>query len=262
MKYVFNTLSIGENHTRDYTLKLARDILDKTNHDLLVTTDAPEILTNEYSSPRIKIHKVDRSKLRIRLYTNEALLGSDFNFNLKYLCFEQLIGTDYDFIINTDCDNSVEWFEDGEVDEYLNERLVAGYDFHAPRAEWKVEHLVADWFKNPTPGSNIMWHKIVNYGITQESAKPFFNASLPAEHVLVLQNDKTKLEKFYLYWKEMHDHLCALPYTHGTWAEGYEIGVASYKAGYNMCDIGWNHRVIAKMVKYNTYKIGHQSEFD
>jgi len=262
MKYVFNTLSIGENHTRDYTCKLVNDILTKTNHDFLITTDVPNIITDKFDSSRVKIHEIKKSDYKIRLFTNECKLGSDFNFNLKYLCFEKLIGTDYDYIINTDCDNSVEWFNDDEVDEFLNnEYKDRGYDFFAPRADWLFGGYLQEYYSQDNKQLGLMWHKILNYNITLDDYERVKDIPMPAEHVLVIKNNE-KLEKFFNNWKEYHDKLANLEFTHGTWAEGFEIGASAYFAGYKMGNLGWHHSIVSRIVKYNTYKTGHQSEFD
>jgi len=262
MKYVFTTLSIGLNHTRDYTLNLVRDVLEKTNHDILVVTNVPEVITDKYNSPRIIIHKVDKSELKIRLFINGALNASDFNFNLKYLCFEKLIGSQYDYIIFTDCDNSVEWFDDKEVDEFLNiEYNIGGYDFFAPRGDWLFGGYLQEYYSQDNPQLGMMWHKILNYKITLEDYEKMKDVPMPAEHVLVIKNNE-KFESFYKNWKGYHDALVSAEYTHGTWAEGFEIGASAYFAGYKMGNLGWNHPLISKIVKYNTYKTGHQSEFD
>jgi hypothetical protein len=45
-------------------------------------------------------------------------------------------------------------------------------------------------------------------------------------------------------------------WTEGTWAEGFEIGVSSYVAGFKSYDIGWNHPLWSRMFEANGYKTG------
>jgi len=264
MKYVFTTLSIGENHTRDYTLRLLNDVITKTEQDILVVTDVPDLIRNTFSSNRIKFNVLDRSKIKIRLWVNQPHSSSDFNFNLKYHCFEPLVGTNYDYVIFTDCDNSIEWFNVKEADEYFTTHLNAGYDSFGCRASWKLKGVIDEYFAQDNPYHGLFHHKILNYKLTKDLSEEYQKSPLPAEHVLAFQNS-FKLEKFYLNWKDFHDKLCSLDYTYGTWAEGFEIGVSATLAGYNMCDITWHSTLLHKIVQYNTYKKlvgGHVSAFD
>ena len=41
----FTTLSLGENYTKDYTIKLIDQVLNKTNHFFALTTDCPSMLS-------------------------------------------------------------------------------------------------------------------------------------------------------------------------------------------------------------------------
>ena len=61
MKICITTLSLGENYTRDYSLKLINDVLTKTSHSIYITTDVKNVITNVYGdNERINIKEIDK----------------------------------------------------------------------------------------------------------------------------------------------------------------------------------------------------------
>jgi hypothetical protein len=71
---------------------------------------------------------------------------------------------------------------------------------------------------------------------------------------------KYNKDNLYEEWKILHDYLANKDYTEGTWAEGFEIGVAAIMAGFKPQNLDWSHHIFSKMIGYNGYKTGHKSE--
>lgn len=259
----FTTLSLGQNYTKDYTCKLLDQVLNKTNHFFAVTTDCPETIWDIYgkSNDRILIDIIDRNDFKIRLPIGSPDgPATDFNFNMRYRCLEQLIKLDHDFnVIWTDCDNSLEWWDEQEVQNFFSALLSQGYDFLAPRNEYKFKDFLLDYNSRNNPFHGIFWHKLFNYDLINNPRPEWNDASLPAEYMLVFLDSK-KLYNFYSQFKWFYDYLSALPYTQGTWAEGFEIGVSALVAGYKPYELGWNHYIMARAIKANGHKVGHPTE--
>jgi len=92
MKILFTILSI-EDDAKMYltsTKTLTQEILNQTNHDILISTNNVDFFSDIQSNRVIvRDNILKNSTLR---YTNE------FNYNLKHFAFENL-PTDYDCII-------------------------------------------------------------------------------------------------------------------------------------------------------------------
>ena len=110
-KIYFTTLSLGENYTRDYTLRLIEQVLTLTNQYFAVATDRPDIIREKFpNEDGILIDYIDRyeQKIRLKLGHKDSWVD-DFNFNMRYLCLRQLLDKEDCYIIWTDCDNSLVW---------------------------------------------------------------------------------------------------------------------------------------------------------
>ena len=58
MKILITTLSIGENYTRDYTLRMIEDVILLTDVDIYITTDCKNIIIDKFGNlDRIKINE-------------------------------------------------------------------------------------------------------------------------------------------------------------------------------------------------------------
>jgi hypothetical protein len=262
----FTTLSLGKNYTQDYACNLINDILTKTNHIIAITTDCPNIINDIYpNNSRILIDIINKKDLKIRLpIGHENSTASDFNFNLRHLCIKQLLSIPNNFYtIWTDCDNSLEWWDENIVQSFFNEINSLGYDFLAPRTSDKFIDFLNEVKSSNNLKHGNFWHKLFNYDLITNPRPEWDNAPLPAEYLIVLLNSQ-KLLSFYNQFKWFHDYLINKPYTEGTWAEGFEIGVSSLVAGYIPYDIGWNHEILSKAIKANGHKnkIWHPTESD
>ena len=235
--FIFCSLSIGLPYTRDYTIPLIKEILSMTTSRLAITTDQVQFLQAEFpNEPRLILTHFDSSKHKLRLqispYPDAA---TDFNFNLKYLVFEPILDAPEPYVVYTDCDNSmIKWEEDVILNRLATEHKL-GFTFFAERGgEGALAGIIKEYLRtflmDEPPG--LGWHKIWAFDLLHHPRPKWENASFPSEHFLILTNKDDMVKKFCLQWKELHDKLVALPYTHGTWAEGVEIGIAAIEAGY------------------------------
>jgi hypothetical protein len=262
MNIIFTTLSLGFNYTKDYSLKLINDILTKTPHSIAVTTDFKDVILKEYpNEKRIIINEIDRNNLTIRINTDWGMGNdSDFNFNIRYMCFEPVKSMTDCVIIFTDCDNSLDWWDEDVIQNWLKIHIEQGYEFFGPRTELKYGDFVKKYKSQKEMKCDIFWHKLYNYDLLENSKVEWYDAPLPAEYLLIFYNKENKIEKFYDQWKWFHDYLVNKGKSYGTWAEGFEIGVSSLVANMKSFDIGWSHPIWKTAINPNGYKIGHPTE--
>lgn len=262
MNIAFTTLSLGLPYTKDYCLRLIEDVLTKTPHSIYVTTDRKELIIEKYpNEPRIVIKEIKREDVVLRINTDWATgHADDFNFNMRYLCFDDVKNLENHVIIFTDCDNSLDWWDENEVQSWLEKHITLGYDFFGPRNDLSLKNFLDDYYSKSEKTHGIFWHKLYNYDLIDNPKPEWNNAPLPAEYLLIFYNSNNKLVKFYEQWKWFHDYLVERNKSYGTWAEGFEIGVSSLIAGFVPYDIGWNHQIWKKAITPNGYKVGHQTE--
>jgi hypothetical protein len=262
MKHWFATLSFGKNYTTDYTLRFIDDILRLTPASVAVTTDLPEIITDKFNTDRVFINKMNRDDYKIRLPIGPGKHASDFNFNMRHICLKPFEQLEADVVYFTDCDNSIRNWNTQQIEAFLDDKINQGYGFFAPRADLRLGPVKREHFDkiatNPQP--NIFWHKIKIFDLEPESHKEWDDAPLPAEYLLILHNKDNKVMRFYEEWKKLHDYLCNKDFTYGTWAEGFEIGVAAHLAGLKPYDIQFCGTLLSDIVTPNGYKIGHPTE--
>jgi hypothetical protein len=264
MNVAITTLSLGENYTRDYTLRLIDDVLNKTQHSVYITTDCKSTITNKYGdNERIVIKEISRDNLTIRLNTDGGYgTATDFNFNMRYMCLDLVKNLEDTIVVFTDCDNSLDWWDETTIQEWASNMKERGFDFFAPRSDYKLSQYLEMYnkAKAENPKEGIFWHKLYNFDLIDNPKPEWDNASLPAEYLLVFFNDGKKLEAYYNEWKKLHDHLVNQGWTYGTWAEGFEIGVSALLSGYNAYDLSWHHPIWGKVFTPNGYKVGHATE--
>lgn len=261
MKVVVTTLSLGENYTKDYTLRMAEDILKLSDMDFYITTDCGWLIDEVYSdNPRIHVNEFNRKDYKVRLPIGINKLSSDFNFNLRYLCLEPVMDLDETVVIFTDCDNSFDWYDKSEIDRFMEINYTnQGYDFFGSRNMLTWKGFLDDYHTKNDKTHGIFWHKIINYDLGDGYKDEWNGASLPAEFLLIFVNNNGKLKKMFNQWKWFHDYLTNKEFTEGTWAEGFEIGVSAYVAGFKSFDIHWGHELWARMFEANGYKTGKRA---
>lgn len=259
---VFTTLSIGENYTKYYTLKFIEKVLFFTKHDVYITTDCPHIINEKFpNNLQVKINKIKREDIKLRINTDWGYgYGDDFNFNLKYLCFDIVKELENYVIIYTDCDNKLEWWDEEMVVNWLNNKINDGYDFFAPRNELKLYEFMNEYNSQNKKEYGLFWHKLYNYDLINNPKPEWGYSPLPAEYLLVFYNKERKLKLFYEKWKFFHDYLVKQNKSYGTWAEGFEIGVSSLYAKMKPYDIGWNHHLWFNIFNPNGNKLNYATE--
>jgi hypothetical protein len=262
MNIIFTTLSLGVSYTRDYTNKLINDILNKTKHSISITTDCKNIILEKYpNEKRILINEINREDLILRINVDWGKgSANDFNFNMRYICLDKVKDFEDYIVIFTDCDNSLEWWDENEIESWLNERINLGFDFFAPRNDLILKDYLNEYKNQNDVNYGIFWHKLFNYDLLNNPKPEWDNSTLPGEYLLIFYNKEKKLIKFYEQWKWFHDYLVNKGKSYGTWAEGFEIGVSAFLSKFIPYDIGFHHPMWSKIIKPNGYKIGHPTE--
>ena len=149
MRKVLTTLSVGETYTRHYTLKLIKDTLDLTPLDIYIVTDFRNIIEEEYgNNPRIFISDTSRDQFKLRIPIGPNKGADDFNFNIRYKALEFVQDLEDTLIIFTDCDNSVDWWDDKIMNEFLEREINNGYTFFGPRTDLKLENIYSKFKSN------------------------------------------------------------------------------------------------------------------
>lgn len=272
MKKILTTLSLGETYTRHYTLKLIEDTLNITPLDIYIVTDFRDIIEETYgSNPRIFISDITRDEFKLRIPIGPNKGADDFNFNLRYRALEFVQDLEDTLVIFTDCDNSVDWWDEEKVESFLTQNINQGYDFFGPRTDLKLSSIF-NQFKSNSEGFDpitsahdmekltLFWHKFYNYDCNVNITQEWLNAPLPAEYMLLFYNTNGKLKKMVEQWKYFFNYLQDKDYSWGTWAEGFEIGISAHIAGFVPKDVGFCHPIWNTFMTPSGYKNGHKGD--
>lgn len=223
MKILFTLLCIDTNHHMyiDACRSLINEILEKTSHNILLSTNSINSFRDLNNNSRIYIRD------NISETTNILKYGGEFNYNLKYLAFKN-IPTNYDAIIYLDCDIKLDnWTDESEELIY---KTISQYEIGATRTNCLLKDEVE--YLNST-GSSLFSHKITAYKIreTYPNNDPIYNSQLPSEHFLILKNNPEKIKCFCDEWSNLNSYLQSINGGNGSWGDGFEIGIAANKAG-------------------------------
>lgn len=228
MKILFTLLCIQTTRDSIYvysTKKLVEEILNQTNHDILVSTNSTYLLDHFKNNNRITIRDNITKNNNILMYDHE------FNYNLKYHSFDN-INHKYDAIIYLDCDIKLDgWSNDSE--KYISHLLVdKKHNFCATRLNCSLLSQVDEYIKT---GHALFSHKIKSYEILENYKinDDIMFSLLPSEHFLIFQNDPIKIKKFYNRWSELNTHLESINGDGGSWGDGFEIGISARHAGFH-----------------------------
>ena len=274
MRKVLTTLSVGETYTRHYTLKLIKDTLDLTPLDIYIVTDFRNIIEEEYgNNPRIFISDTSRDQFKLRIPIGPNKGADDFNFNIRYKALEFVQDLEDTLIIFTDCDNSVDWWDDKIMNEFLEREINNGYTFFGPRTDLKLENIYSKFKSNAkdfdpinSPHNmeklTIFWHKFFNFDVVDNIPQEWLQAPLPAEYMLLFYNKDNMLKKMVDQWKYFCEYVQNKEYGWGTWAEGFEIGISAHLAGFNPKDISFSHHIWNKFMTPSGYKNGHKGSIN
>lgn len=245
MKNLFTLLSIGQTYTK-YSLKLVKNLLDKTPHDIRISTNCPEYYSG-ISPRRICVNDISE-----KLKFNNIGLGG-FNYNLKFYAFEN-IPTTYDSIFYLDCDQEVVQWDDDKFNNILTNFFNDNKDFICTRTNAILGAHMKNYRIDKHP--DLFSHKMENYELTYENTpEEWLNASMPSEHFLIFKNDQNKIKKFHFTWKMLN----ALSEqrgdkNQGTWGDGFEIGISAKNAGFNAAEVAGDIQAFVFGIKFNGNK--------
>ena len=195
MKILFTILSIEDDAKMYLTAAktLTQEILNQTNHDVLISTNNIDFFSDIQSNRVIVRDNILKDS--ILKYNNE------FNYNLKHFAFEGL-PDGYDCLIYLDCDIKLEgWNTNSEL--HIND-LISKYDFGATRLNCYLGRSITELKET---GTTLFKHKIDSYKIKENylESDDIMNSQLPSEHFIIFKYDTEKLKKFQEKWKEMND---------------------------------------------------------
>ncbi len=222
MKILFTLLSI-EQKNQNYLISaknLAGNILDETNHDVLISTNNLDFFSDILS---------DRVFVRNNISENSILnYGDEFNYNLKYHAFLELPES-YDVVIYLDCDVKLNGWKK-ESDDYIFE-MIQNYNFGADRLNCVLSHEIGYFLQNT---GGVFRHKIQSYEVIDRYSESddIMNSQLPSEHFLIFKNTPEKITIFAEEWKLLNEFLQNKNGSGGSWGDGFEIGISARKAGF------------------------------
>jgi hypothetical protein len=222
MKILFTLLCINADHAMyvDAAYRLMNEILEKTSHDILISTNSTQLLDSVKTNNRI----ISRDNIS---NTNSVLrYGGEFNYNLKHFAFQDM-PLNYDVIIYLDCDIKLEkWTIESEN---LIKKTIDRYEMGATRTNC----VLRDEVSYLNSGLNCLFsHKITAYKIreTYPEHDPIYLSKLPSEHFLIIKNNPIKVRNFQKAWSELNNYLQSINGEYGSWGDGFEIGIAAHKA--------------------------------
>jgi hypothetical protein len=223
MKILFTILSIEDDAKMYLTSAktLTQEILNQTNHDVLISTNNVDFFSDIQSN---------RVIVRDNILKDSTLnYNSVFNYNLKHFAFENL-PDGYDCLIYLDCDIKLEG-RNNNSESYIVD-IMNNYDFGATRLNCYLGKSIIEL--NET-GRTLFSHKINSYKIQENyvESDDIMNSQLPSEHFLIFKYEIEKLKKFQERWKEMNDHLQSINGDGGSWGDGFEIGISARYAGFH-----------------------------
>jgi hypothetical protein len=246
MKGVFTLLSIncGTTMYLNSSSILIDEILNQTSFDIIVTTNDVNFFSDKLNE-RVLIRGINDNNL-IFSYNN------GFNYNLKYLCFED-IPEIYDYIIYLDCDIKLDGW---------NEKSTNLIDFHLQNHEvigTRFEAILKNEYQHYLDGiGHTFSHKINSYEISKYDLNDdIFESRLPSEHFLIIKNDPQKITLFVNKWKQMNFYLQSKNGNGGSHCDAFEIGISLRSAGLNdIYNMSYGVSTIDLGFKFNGNKNG------
>ena len=231
-----------------FAKRLINDIMTKTVHDIMITTNEIEHFNDEISQYG------ERIIIREEKLENHILFLGVFNQLLKFYTIKN-IDPKYDWVLYLDCDAGLtgDWNND-EITSTITNWKSLGYDMMGTRTnaivgqELKKHEELDIIHKNEIANGNLTHYnprnlfsdKFIFYNVsTQNGPFEWLEAMMPSEHVLLIKNND-KLQKMadifedFCYKFETQDK--DFPITVDM--EAFEIGVSAKLAGYNMGDFG------------------------
>jgi hypothetical protein len=155
MKILFTILSIEDDAKMYLTSAkiLTQEILNQTNHDVLISTNNVDFFSDIQSN---------RVIVRDNILKDSILkYNSEFNYNLKHFAFENL-PDGYDCLIYLDCDIKLDGW-DNNSEEYIA-NIMSNYDFGATRLNCYLGTSIKELNEK---GRTLFQHKIESYKIKE-----------------------------------------------------------------------------------------------
>lgn len=217
MKILFTMVAIkvkNDNYLKS-AKKLIKEILEKTNHDVLLSTNEVDYFS-DINSEKFLI----RNNIKKESKFNH---GSEFNYNLKHHAFEN-IDSKYDFLVYLDCDIKLKKWTD--FSEQFFTTIMSEYEFGADRMNCKLSTQIEELKQK---GNCLFSHKIKNYDILEQygMSDDIMESLLPSEHFLILRNEPKKVKLFQKKWEELNNYLQDKNCSSCSWGDGFEIGISA-----------------------------------
>ena len=91
-----------------------------------------------------------------------------------YLCLDLVKNLDDTAVIFTDCDNSLDWWDEETIQNWLTQMKNSGYDFFGPRTNLKLKNFIEGYnrVKDVNPRDGVFWHKLFNFDFSLSSFSP------------------------------------------------------------------------------------------
>ena len=244
MRGAFTLLSIdcGNPMYLGATSRLIDEILEQTDFDIILTTNRIDSFEDK-PIERVKIRNIKYSDLVFSF-------DMGFNYNLKFLCFED-IPEIYDYLIYLDGDIKLEGWGINSInliEQLLQSSEVIGTRFNA---------VLKNEYQHYLDGiGHTFSHKIHSYEIEKyELNDDIFESRLPSEHFLILKNIPSKMNIFANHWKDMNYYLQSKNGMGGSHCDAFEIGISLRKASFNdIHDMSYGTSVVDLGFKFNGNK--------
>lgn len=225
MRLLFTIISIESrlSHYLESAKLLTNEILNKTKHDVIISTNRPDYFDNL---------KSDRLVIRNNIRENSIIdyPSGEFNYNLKHHAFLEL-PENYDYIIYLDCDIKLHNWTEKSDEWFINE--MEGFDFAADGLNRDLKNMF-QWFLNDE--DCLFKHKLNSYDFKDRykiEDELINNTFLPSEHILIFKNEPKKIKSFQESWEKQNNYLQDKNGGNGSWGDGFEIGVSAFDAGFN-----------------------------
>ena len=224
-----------------YGQGIINDVLMFTDHSVRIVTNDLEGFLKYKDNPRVEILYPCLDGLTIE-YPPGPYGFAGFNYNLKYLCFQQPFNEEYEAIIYSDSDQKINGWDESLADQSIADFFKNGCDLIAGDADRAFDfHLLnfeANGGKSPHYDTDLFANKFIGYGLNSSNVPSGWRgAMLPSENYLVIKNNQRKVQAFYESWGHLNYRLQKSESFAGAHHDGFEIGIAAQEAGLTICNL-------------------------
>jgi hypothetical protein len=211
MKYIFTTLSIGEDYLGNAE-SFFEDCSNRTSADFNITTNSKKTSTERINYDILEIQEF-----------NDKRNYCPFYFNLKSLSLKPCISLDYDFVIYVDSDWRLHKnFEEDKILRMFDFMNTNDIDFLFERPGTVGGHK-----KNYE--QSFCKNKLLDYNVFVHDK--WDEAHITNEQFLVFKNND-KLKFFVQRWEQFLWY--SIKNNIWNYCEGFEIGVSALESGMNI----------------------------